>query len=134
MKKLILCFSLIVTCFIKTFGQSQAINVNPDPNGEPWRVGCNCVYTPEEHEALKNIPFLSLTPESVLKPLPPIVDNSLNKYFRGIFRQDDSCCSQAAGVAYTFAYEINRLRELDGSSDENKYPTHFTWNFLNLGV
>lgn len=42
-------------------------------------------------------------------------------------------CAQAAGITYTFAYEINREEDEDGNEDENIYPHHYTWNYLNQG-
>ena len=32
-----------------------------------------------------------------------------------------------------FTYEMNRIRDLDGSITANKYPTHFTSNWENGG-
>jgi len=66
--------------------------------------------------------------------LPSEVDNSTLKYFRNIIHQDGWSCNQAGGIAYTFTYEINRLRDLSSDSSINQYPTHFTFNFLNDAI
>jgi hypothetical protein len=66
-----------------------------------------------------------------------VVDNSQHIYMRPIFDQEGACCGQASGVAYTYTYEINWLRNLpadDEINEDNWYPTHYTWNFLNNGM
>jgi len=68
------------------------------------------------------------------RELPSELDNSLQPYFRPIFSQDGGSCGQASGVGYNFTYEINFERGLSADDPDNQYPTHYTWNFLNLGV
>lgn len=65
--------------------------------------------------------------------LPGYVNNSKNKYFRSILSQEGAECGQLASVSYAFAYEINRLRDLNSNLPENQYPSHFTYNFMNGG-
>lgn len=67
------------------------------------------------------------------KILPTIVDHSGSTYLQPIFYQVALECGQAAGIAYTFTYEINRLRNLPSDVIGNQYPTHFAWNFKNGG-
>ena len=65
--------------------------------------------------------------------LPAKVDNSQYKFFPPVIRQLHNSCGQAAGCYYTFTYEINCLRNTAANSDHRRYPTHFTYNFLNNG-
>ena len=78
------------------------INVNPDPDGEPWIIGPgNSLGEPAD--------TVIIDPDALLS-LPNYVDNSQEIFFWDIFNQGSyNSCSQAAGVAYTFAYEINRI-------------------------
>ncbi|MCX6235361.1 MAG: T9SS type A sorting domain-containing protein [Bacteroidetes bacterium] len=127
-------FTLILFGIFAINSSAQIINANPDPNGEPWIIGKIPEYTPEYIQELDEIPELELTPISAQTPLPSVVDNSVKKYMRKIFRQEGQSCAQAAGVAYNFTYEVSRLRNIDNTSDTaNYYPTHFTYNFLNMG-
>ncbi len=113
---------------------AQLINCNPDQDGEPCWTGGLPELTPEFKAELDAIPPLVLTPESISKLLPDKVDNSEHIWFRPIFKQKGGSCAQAAGVAYVFTYEVNRVRNLPANVHENQYPTHFTWNFLNSGA
>ncbi len=65
--------------------------------------------------------------------LPGSLDNSSQPFFRDVFQQEHYSCGQAALVGYAYTYEINRLRNLPSDIDENRYPTHFSWNWLNNG-
>ncbi|MBU4486849.1 MAG: T9SS type A sorting domain-containing protein [Candidatus Delongbacteria bacterium] len=110
-------------------GFAELVNVNPDPNGEPWISGG--FKAPDNFDRSK-LDFIKIVPLKT-KELPSRVDNSLHKYFRPIFNQVGGSCSQAAGVGYTFTYEIDRLRDLPANVMGNQYPTHFTYDFLNEG-
>ena len=114
---------------------SQVVNVNPDPNGDPWFVGGIQAITNEEEEQLtKDIHNLSIPKDyNTGKSLPASIDNSNLPYFRPVFVQLGGSCSQASGVAYLFTYEINCVRGLSSDVPENQYPSHFTYNFLNKG-
>jgi hypothetical protein len=68
------------------------------------------------------------------KSLPSIVDHATSQYLRPNFYQVALECGQAGGIAYTFTYEMNRIRNLSSSDLENQYPTHFAWNFKNGGA
>jgi len=122
---------IILTALISALSSGFAglVNVNPDPKGEPWIAGG--FKAPSDFDRLKLNFIPALTSKG--KELPSRVDNSLHKYFRPIFNQVGGSCSQAAGVGYTFTYEMNRLRDLPADVIENQYPTHFTYNFLNQG-
>jgi tetratricopeptide (TPR) repeat protein len=87
--------------------------------------------TPEIEEELAAIPLLQISHASITTPLPSGIDNSKRPWFRGIFEQTDGCCGQAAGVGYTYTYEVNRVRSLAANVPTHQYPTHFTYNFLN---
>lgn len=65
--------------------------------------------------------------------LPDRLDNSVQPYFRGIFSQVHGSCSQASGVGYIFTYEIDWARAVTADNDQSRYPSHFTYNFLNNG-
>lgn len=120
---------ILAVALVTAWAYAELINVNPDPNGEKWIAGG--FKAPAYFERNK-LDFID--PASVkTKVLPSRVDNSLHKYFRPVFNQVGGSCSQAAGVGYTFTYEMDRLRDLDASEIENQYPTHFTYNFLNEG-
>ncbi len=67
------------------------------------------------------------------KSIPSAVDHSSSQYLQPVFYQVALECGQAAGIAYTFTYEMNRLRNLPSNVLENQYPTHFAWNFKNGG-
>ncbi len=91
------------------------------------------VLTEKERFQLQTLPKLKLPTSYKNKSLPYSVDNTQNIYYTGLFLQAGYSCGQAAAVSMGFAYEINRLRGLDGSLVENKYPTHFSWNWINGG-
>lgn len=124
---------LFLLCYFSQAQSQELINLNPDPKGEPWYVGKLRKLTKEDYRKIEQTPKLTL-PENYQKAsLPPIVDNSKNKYFRSIFNQKDGCCGQASGVGYNFTYAINFARNLAANTTQNQYPTHFTYNFLNGG-
>lgn len=131
MKKSIL---FLLTVFVVISVNAQLTNLNPDPNGEPWWAGDLPEVTPAIQAHIDAIPFLVLSQASANTVLPDEVDNSDNIYMRPILMQYQGTCAQAAGIAYTYTYEINRLRNLSATVDENQYPTHYTYNFVNNGV
>jgi len=128
----LLTFSAV---FLSAFSTSYAkdavlINLNPDPEGESWIAGGDIEMTQEEQSR-----FLPLVvPGSIAKrQLPEQWDNSTAKEFRPVFNQKGGSCAQASGIAYTFTYEINCLRNLASNVAQNQYPYGFTYNFLNSG-
>ncbi|MCF7806901.1 MAG: T9SS type A sorting domain-containing protein [Candidatus Marinimicrobia bacterium] len=114
---------------------AQVVNVNPDPNGEPWLVGGLRPLTVADKLKLANMKKVDIQESKLGKRavLPARIDHSNSKYFPPVFNQTDGSCGQASGVGYTFNYEINAVRDLDASVPENQYPTHYTYNFLNEG-
>ncbi len=64
---------------------------------------------------------------------PDHVNNAETKYFPPVFNQDGGSCGSASRISYMFNYEINALRDVDGSLEENQYPSHFTWLLTNCG-
>ena len=75
------------------------------------------------------IPVMKLPVEYRNRSLPVSVDNSQTIYFPGILDQHMFfTCQQFAGVAYTYAYEINRLLNRQGDLPENRFPPHYTWH------
>ncbi len=116
---------------------AQIVNVNPDPNGDPWIAG-DALPMPPVIEAELHI--MQLTPQSAATPLPAVVKNNELMYMPPVFNQGNTgSCVQAAEVWYCFAYEINRLRELCGGEEigdsckANQYHPFFAYNFINGG-
>jgi hypothetical protein len=112
---------------------AQLINVNPDPNGEPWLAGGFKMPTDAEMKIINQIPKFVLSEEYKSRSLPSSVDNSLNQYFRPIFNQVGGSCAQASGVGYNYTYEIDFKRGVPANTAQNQYPSHFTYNYLNGG-
>lgn len=72
--------------------------------------------------------------ENGSKSTPWMVDNSASPFLRWIYYQTALECGQSAGIAYTFTYEINRLRNVPSDHVSRQFPTHFAWNFKNGGI
>jgi hypothetical protein len=121
---------LFAALFFATFlfGQNNNHPTIPE-NGLPEFFG---EFRPLTLDEIEDIPELDIQ-ASRRNNLPSRVDNSTNKYFRGIILQKGGSCSQASGIAYNFTYQINYLRNLDSKDSANQYPSHFTYNFLNKG-
>lgn len=65
---------------------------------------------------------------SLRTTLPSSVDHSQSKYMCPPVNQGSmGSCGSASRICYMFGYEINNYRDLDGSLNENRYPSHFTW-------
>jgi len=127
MKKSVLLF---LSLFLIISVKAQLINVNPDPNGEPWYIGNFRTLTQEELSSIRTIENIKY---QNTKDLPSSLDNSENQFFRPIFNQQGGSCAQASGIAYNFTYEMCRERNLNASLETNQYPSHFTYTFLNRG-
>ncbi len=81
------------------------------------------------------IPVLTYSMDSFTETLPDSLDNSYYIWFPGILDQDGYfSCQQYCASAYTFGYEMNRLRNVDGHNLENKYAPHYMWHFFNQGA
>ncbi|OQX78874.1 MAG: hypothetical protein B6D61_04590 [Bacteroidetes bacterium 4484_249] len=126
---------LLFVIFLQSqlFSQSDLVNVNPDPDGEPWIAGGLRPLTPADYEFLNSLPELKIPDNKQVKLLPVSVDNSEQPYFRPIFSQEGGSCAQASGIGYCFTYEIDFERGVSADILQNQYPTHYTWNFLNGG-
>ncbi|MBN1129553.1 MAG: hypothetical protein JXA71_11230 [Chitinispirillaceae bacterium] len=136
----VVAFSLFIACMVATAGAQRPvfsengaptglINMNPDPNGEPWIAGG---LAPDE-DPLDGLPIVSLGKSASSTPPPSKVDNTLFEQFRPIFNQSGGSCAQASAVGYMYTYEINVQRALASNTLENQYPYDFTYNFLNRG-
>jgi hypothetical protein len=80
------------------------------------------------------IPVLEVPASHLKTTLPSEIDNTQNEFWPGLLDQlQFYSCQQYAGVAYTFGYEFNRLRNTPGWYWENRFGAHYTWNFLNEG-
>lgn len=66
--------------------------------------------------------------------LPEYVNNAETKFFPGIFSQIGNSCGPSSRIGYMFAYELNALRDADGSLLKNHYPTHFVFPYSYDGV
>ena len=118
-------FPLIAILLFSSLLNAQSLSV--PQTGEPQPLSF------EELEALKKLPQLKLPDHYRNKSLPGVVDNSTQPYMRNVFQQHMYCCGQAAGIAYNFTYEMDRERDIPANTNENLYPTHFTWNWMNDG-
>jgi hypothetical protein len=97
-------------------------------------AGYRAMATAYDSALASRIPIITLPDNYRLKSLPDVIDNSTLPYFPGIYAQYlFFSCQQYAGITYTFTYEMNRLRNLSANHAENRYPAHYTWNFLNHG-
>jgi hypothetical protein len=128
--------SILITALTFFFSLSaELINLNPDPNGEPWLAGGWKMPDADEMKIIDSYPKLVL-PEKYktsAKELPYKLDNSALPYFRPIFNQQGGSCAQASGVGYNFTYEMNSMNGTDATLADNQFPTHYTYNFLNGG-
>ncbi len=113
--------------------ETGLINVNPDPEGEPWISGGGRGLTAEEEKCIPELVLPERYKDRVKYQLPEKVDNSRTKYFPPIFSQKGASCCQASGVSYAFNYEICRIRDVDAADPENIYPYGFSYNFINKG-
>ncbi len=58
---------------------------------------------------------------------PDHVDNSQTIHYPPMFSQDGGSCGSASNEAFALTYELNSLRNLDGSLPENQLPSHFVY-------
>jgi len=127
--------SIILVALLAQLTFAELINMNPDPNGEPWWAGGWKNPTVEEQTQINALPKLVL-PDSYKNnktKLAYALDNSVNQYFRPIFNQVGGSCAQASGIAYNMTYEMNFVRGTAANVTANQLPSHFTYNFLNDG-
>ena len=114
---------------------SQPVNLNPDPNGDPWIVSG---YTPPADstymtaEQVRNAmnTYAGKKGTSLAKraaSLPSRVNNTYDKYARPIFAQVGGSCGPSSRIGYLFAHEINSFYDRDGKQPANIYATHFSW-------
>lgn len=99
-------------------------------------------YLPSDPAYISSLPVMTLSPESALLTLPIEVDNSSTIYFP---RKDNSSvlyiydqsgtasCQSVSTIFNTYAYEVNRLRNLPSNSQYTRYAPNFSWNHLNEG-
>lgn len=125
---------LVLLLSIPAWSQQQAVNVNPDPNGEAWIVGGLRELTAQDYIKLEALPKLRQSANfRNTRDLPFSVDNTIHDCFRPVFNQEGGSCGQASGIAYNYTYEVDRIRGLSANTPTNQYPTHYTWDFLNGG-
>lgn len=92
-----------------------------------------------------SLPEMVWSQEALVRDLPSSVDNStlMEGYMPPIFNQyQTGSCVQCAEIAYTFTYEMNRLRGVHAGTSwtgteeqrENLYHPFYTYNYLNHGI
>jgi hypothetical protein len=120
---------LALLCCYFPLSAQQGLNDNtvPPPAHELMPLSAS------EEKALMELPKLELPMEYKSKDLPAVVDNSTQPYMRQAFQQTGLCCGQAAGIGYNYTYEIDRIRDVPANTNDNLYPTHFTWNWMHGG-
>ncbi len=105
------------------------INLNPDPNGEPWTVGKPPVITRAKRTMLDAVPEL---PFIRGRQLPEEVILMEDEEFPPVLNQIGGSCAQASGVSYLYSYQVNVMNGVAGTYD-NQRAYGFTHNFLNSG-
>ena len=83
--------------------------------------------------AFNNLKKLTMPAGYSNMPLPSKKDNTLGTYFSGIYSQGVWNCNQAASIWTMFTYEINCLRSLNSSLQQNQYSPMAVYNLLNYG-
>lgn len=127
-------YLFIFLFLLSSLSFSQVINVNPDPNGEPWLAGGVPPLTKEGEKRISQMKRFTISSSLRNRQLPTTVDNSTNKYFRPVFNQVGNSCAQASGIGYIFTYEIGRIKDVDvKNNDEYWFPSHYTWHYINEG-
>ncbi|MBN2037720.1 MAG: hypothetical protein JW768_13345 [Chitinispirillaceae bacterium] len=132
-----ICFSVLALNFafaqtpvLDEFGKPTGlINMNPDPNGEPWIAG----GLADDEELFDGLPVVALRKSASAATPPASVNNTAHEQFRPIFNQSGGSCAQASAIGYIYTYEINVQRNLPSNVADNQYPYDFTYNFLNQG-
>lgn len=130
---------LIVFLFDLLLCSGQTINLNPDPNGEPWPVSTEEITVTSGN--CQNPLVFQPTPASLNKPLPVAVHNEESIWWPFIINQNPyNSCVQVAEIFYTFTYEINRKRNLNAGDEpednfkSNRYNQHYTYNQTATGA
>jgi len=107
----------------------SSILVTRSQDWDPGWVGG--AYKPEE-------PMTEYTFSFNPAELPEEVDNSLLIYMPPVGYQSEvtplNDCGCWAESWYTFAYEVNRLKNVSGAQPENWYNPLYTYNMLNEGL
>ncbi len=132
---LVLLFSMSVSSEVPIVDEqgrpTGLININPNPDAEPWIAGG--VNKADWEKLMARIPEFKFRGLGGRAPAPDKVNNSESEAFRSIFNQQGSSCAQASSIGYVFTYEINTLRGLTADTEENQYPYSYAYNFVNGG-
>ncbi|MEI6851328.1 MAG: FlgD immunoglobulin-like domain containing protein [Bacteroidota bacterium] len=120
-----------------SFTRSYAQHISIDSLQNPDRFVSRYLPMLTDKELMKIASLPDMSPHDVqplLKStLPYKVDNSTQPYMIATTWQTGYECGQSASIADDFTYEINRLRNLPSNVPQNRYVTHFAWNFMNNG-
>jgi hypothetical protein len=116
---------ITIFCFCSFLGFTQTVEKTTQPQ--------LTLLSSKQMFELSSLPELHLPASYKNKSIPYEVDNTLQSCYGGLFDQSGLCCGQAACVGNGFTYEMNRVRNTNGTVVANKYPTHFAWNWENGG-
>lgn len=128
MKRSILLISLI----LMMMSVSAQLNRKQDQATDPIAAE-KMVMSSYDSLMLSKLPSLELPADMLRRSLPSVVDNSQLPYFGPLVSQVGLECGQAASVGVVLSYELSAARDVPGDLPENRYATHFTYNFLNGG-
>ncbi len=124
MNQKIVALFIFLIFFNIIFGiEKQFVNMNPNPDGEPWYLD---FYTPPENPTMMS----DKSRQQILKTtkeLPSRIDHSFSKHMRPVFNQIGGSCGSASRICYMFGYELNNHRNLEADNLRTQYPSHFTW-------
>jgi hypothetical protein len=122
----ILVFFFLIT---NSFFAQQNVNLNPDPNGDPWYVDNYKLPSDMELVPKEEIRKVLQWRREKNKTLPYRLSHMYSPYMRPVFVQSGGSCGAASQICYMFGYEINNHRglEVDGTDLTRLYPSHFTF-------
>lgn len=83
--------------------------------------------------ALMRLPEFKPNDGVLRRLIPYAVDNSTLPWFRPLIAQVGLECGQSSSIGIVLTYELNALRQVQGTLPQNQYATHFTYNFINGG-
>lgn len=105
------------------------MNLNPDPNGEPWIVGQPPKISKERRAQLDAVPDIKIVRGRQLPSEVILMDND---EFPPVVNQIGGSCAQASGMSHLYSYQVNVLEGVSGTV-ANQKAYGFTHNFLNGG-
>lgn len=120
MKKHLPIFILLIFLALTAKSQAEHYPVLPE------------VFDASVYNALLDVPDLPMPERMRNRSLPYKVNHYTGTpYYRTPFPQNGLSCAQSSTVGMCFTYEVNRKRGLPSNTNENLYPTHFAFNWVN---